>query len=329
MASEFDLIRRHFAAHAGVRPGLLLGIGDDAALLRPAAGMALAVTTDMLLEGRHFLPQTDPQALGHKALAVNLSDLAAMGAAPRWVTLALALPAADETWLAAFSGGLRALAQRFEVELVGGDTTRSAAGAGIGISITAIGEVPEAHALTRGGARPGDEVWVSGELGGAALGLAQALGHVRLDAADAARARARLERPEPRIELGERLRGIASAAIDVSDGFAADLGHILEPSGVGAVVHAARLPGDAALLRADPALAMRCLLAGGDDYELLFTAPPGEHAAIRALSTELGLALSCVGQVQPATAGAALMVLDAEGAPMPAPAGFDHFGAVA
>lgn len=329
MASEFDLIRRHFAAHAGVRQGLLLGIGDDAALLRPAAGMALAVTTDMLLEGRHFPPQTDPQALGHKALAVNLSDLAAMGAAPRWVTLALALPVADEAWLAAFSGGLRALAQRFEVELVGGDTTRSAAGAGIGISITAIGEVPEAHALTRGGARPGDEVWVSGELGGAALGLAQALGHVRLDAADAARARARLERPEPRIELGERLRGIASAAIDASDGFAADLGHILERSGVGAVVHAARLPGDAALARADPALAMRCLLAGGDDYELLFTAPPGEHAAIQALSTELGLALSCVGQVQPAAAGAALVVLDAGGAPMPAPDGFDHFGAAA
>lgn len=326
MASEFELIRRHFAAHAGVRPGLLLGIGDDAALLRPEAGMALAVTTDMLLEGRHFLPQTDPQALGHKALAVNLSDLAAMGAAPRWVTLALALPAADEAWLAAFSSGLRALAQRFEVELVGGDTTRSAAGAGIGISITAIGAVPEAHALTRGGARPGDEVWVSGELGGAALGLAQALGHVQLDAVDASRARTRLERPEPRIELGERLRGMASAAIDVSDGFAADLGHILERSGVGAVVHAARLPRDAALARVDAALAMRCLLAGGDDYELLFTAPPGEHASIEALSTELGLALTCVGQVQPAAAGAALVVLDAGGAPMSAPDGFDHFG---
>ncbi|MDA0225231.1 MAG: thiamine-phosphate kinase [Proteobacteria bacterium] len=329
MASEFDLIRRHFGAHAGVRPGLLLGIGDDAALLRPEAGMALAVTTDMLLEGRHFLRGAEPRALGHKALAVNLSDLAAMGATPRWVTLSLALPAADEDWLSGFSEGLRALAARFEVDLVGGDTTRAADGAGIGISITAIGEVPEAHALTRGGARPGDEIWVSGDLGGASLGLAHLLGHLQLDATDALRMRGRLERPEPRVELGERLRGVASAAIDVSDGFASDLGHILECSGVAAVVHAAALPRDAVFSRVDVAMATRCVLAGGDDYELVFTAPPTERTTIESLATELGLALSCAGQVRPASSDAALVVLDANGAPLLAPRGFDHFGSAA
>jgi len=329
MASEFDLIRRHFGAHAGARAGLLLGIGDDAALLRPEAGMALAVTTDMLLEGRHFLPGADPRFLGHKALAVNLSDLAAMGATPRWVTLSLALPTADEIWLNGFSAGLRALAARFEVDLVGGDTTRAAEGAGIGISITAIGEVPEAHALTRGGARPGDQIWVSGELGGAALGLAQVLGQVRLDAPDAARMRARLERPEPRVELGERLRGIASAAIDVSDGFAADLGHILERSGVAAVVHAHALPRDAVFEHVESTLATRFVLAGGDDYELVFTAPPAEREVIASLATELGLALTCVGRVQPTSSESALVVLDAAGTPLIAPGGFDHFGSPA
>lgn len=330
MASEFELIRRHFGRHVRPRPDLLLGIGDDAALLRPAAGMALAVTTDLLLEGRHFLAGADPEALGHKALAVNLSDLAAMGAAPRWITLGLALPEADERWLAAFSSGLRALAERFEVELIGGDTTRAAAGAGIGIAITALGEVPAAHALTRGGARPGDDVWVSGALGGASLGLAHASGQVRLEAAHAARAQARLERPEPRVELGERLRGIASAAIDVSDGFAADLGHVLERSGVGAVVRLAQLPRDAAFSGVDAAFATRCMLAGGDDYELVFSAPPAERATLEALARELGLALSCVGAVQPAPAdgaqGAALVLLDEAGAMLEVPRGFDHFG---
>ena len=215
--NEFELIRRYFQ-----RPPkrALLGVGDDCALLRPDAGLDLAVSTDMLIEGRHFLPGAEPRALGHKALAVNLSDLAAMGATPRWVTLALALPAADAAWLEPFSAGFYALAERYGVDLIGGDTTRGAARA---ICVTAIGEVPPGMALERSGARAADDIWVSGELGGAALGLAHP------EIAEAAK---RLHLPQPRVELGERLRRLAHSAIDVSDGLAGDLGHIAERSGV-------------------------------------------------------------------------------------------------
>jgi len=209
--SEFELIRRYFARPARAA---VLGVGDDAALLRITSGMELAVSTDLLIEGRHFRAQADARKLGHKALAVNLSDMAAMGATPRWATLALALPAADEAWLAAFSEGFYALAARFGVDLVGGDTTRGP----LSIGVTILGEVPAGRALKRSGAMPGDDVWVSGELGGAALGVA----HPEIGAAAK-----RLDEPEPRVRLGERLLGIASTAIDVSDGFAQDLGHIL------------------------------------------------------------------------------------------------------
>ncbi len=304
MLSEFELIRKYFD-----RPsrGAALGVGDDAALLRPSAGMELAVSTDMLIEGRHFSAGADARKLGHKCLAVNLSDMAAMGAAPRWATLALCLREPDETWLAGFAAGFFALAERYGVELVGGDTTRAPAAGPLTVCVTVLGEVPRGLALFRAGAIPGDDIWVSGELGGAALGLAQP--------ANAAAAR-RLDEPEPRVELGERLRGVANAAIDVSDGFAQDLGHILERSGAGALVEYGRLP-------AFPGADSRQVLAGGDEYELVFTARQERRAEIEALAKELPLALARVGSIQKGEAK--LRVLDREGGSMQAGRGFDHF----
>ena len=291
-----------------------MGVGDDCALVRPDAGLELAVTTDMLVEGRHFLPDADARALGHKALAVNLSDLAAMGAAPRWVTLSLALPAADEAWLAAFSEGFFALAERHGVDLIGGDTTR---GPQLVISVTALGEVPSGLALYRGGARAGDDIWVSGELGGAALAL------VHPEIPEAA---LRLHRPEPRVELGERLRGLAHAAIDVSDGLAGDLRHIAERSELGAVVHYADIPRPAAFAKLDDEKLERdCVLSGGDDYELLFTAARARRAELEALSRELDIALTRIGSVH--KGAAEVVVLDAHKKPMACHGGFDHFGA--
>jgi thiamine-monophosphate kinase len=318
LPSEFDLIRKYFEQPPReVRPGdrrarrVSLGIGDDAALLRPSAGMELAVSTDLLLEGTHFRAGADARKLGHKALAVNLSDMAAMGAAPRWATLALALPAADEAWLEGFSRGFFALAARFGVELIGGDTTRGP----LSICVTILGEVPSGLALFRAGARPGDDVWVSGQLGGAALALAQP---------DVAAVAGRLDQPEPRVELGERLRGIASAAIDISDGFAQDLGHVLERSGVGAMVEFESLPRPVELRELkDEKLQARLVLSGGDDYELLFTAPQASRGEIEALSTELALALSRVGSIQ--SGEPRLRVVDAQGKPMSVERGFDHF----
>ncbi len=304
MPSEFEIIQRHFsrpARHA------LLGVGDDAALIRPAAGAELAVSTDLLLQGRHFAKGAEPRALGHKALAVNLSDMAAMGANPRWAMLAIALPEANEEWLAAFAAGFYALAQRFEVDLIGGDTTRGP----LSICVTILGEVPAGLALMRAGARPGDDIWVSGELGSAAFAL-----H---DAGNAAAAR-RLHQPEPRVELGERLRGVANAAIDVSDGFAQDLGHILERSGAGALVHYALLP---KFHCEDAQLQQRCVLAGGDDYELVFTAPQSARREVEALSAVLRLALTRVGSIQKGEPK--LQLLDALGKPMAFGRGFDHF----
>ncbi len=304
MLSEFELIRKYFARPAR---SAVFGVGDDCALLRPAAGMELAVSTDLLLEGRHFRAGAEPRALGHKALAVNLSDMAAMGAAPRWATLALALPSADEAWIAAFAGGFYALAERYRVELIGGDTVQGP----LAVCVTILGEVPAGLALFRAGAAPGDDIWVSGELGGAALGLVQP---------EVSAALKRLNEPEPRVELGERLRGLASAAIDVSDGFAQDLGHVLERSGVGAVVHYDSLPKFPA---DDPSVQRRCVLSGGDDYELVFTASQEHRARIDALAREIGVALARVGSIQ--RGDAKLVVLDAQGRPMPVERGFDHF----
>jgi thiamine-monophosphate kinase len=316
--SEFELIRKYFEraprqarAGDGSASGVALGIGDDAALLRPSAGMELAVSTDLLLEGRHFRAGADPRKLGHKALAVNLSDMAAMGAAPRWATLAIALPEADEAWLEAFCKGFFSLAERFGVALVGGDTCRGP----LTLCVTILGEVPAGLALFRAGAGPGDDIWVSGELGGAALGLA------RPGIAAAAK---RLDEPEPRVELGERLRGIASAAIDVSDGFVQDLGHILERSGVGAIVEYELLPRPADLRNIpDRELQARLALSGGDDYELVFTAPQGVRAEVTALSSDLQLALCRVGSIQ--VGEPRLLVRDAQGRPMATGHGYDHF----
>ena len=308
MPSEFELIRRYFARPAR---GALLGVGDDAALLKPTAGMELAMSTDLLIEGRHFRAGADARKLGHKALAVNLSDMAAMGAAPRWATLALALPEANEGWLASFSEGFYALAARFGVDLVGGDTTRGP----LSIGVTILGEVPAGRALKRSGAAPADDVWVSGELGGAALGLA----HPEIEAAAK-----RLDEPEPRVPLGARLLGVASAAIDVSDGFAQDLGHILEASGVGALVEMESLPCPPEVRKIrDRKMHHRLILSGGDDYELVFTAKKKSREAIAALARDLDLGLARVGVIE--KGNPILTVVDRNRKPVRIERGFDHF----
>lgn len=318
MPSEFELIARHFT-----RPvrHTVLGVGDDGAVLRPAPGMDLVVTTDMLVAGTHFLPDADAEALGWKALAVNLSDLAAMGAQPRWAVVAASLPAADEAWIAAFARGFFACAEAFEVDVIGGDTTRGP----LNIAPTVFGEVPQGQALTRAGAQPGDDLWVSGTPGLAALGLNQRLGKVSLRDTAGAQCLAALERPQPRVALGLALRGLGTAAIDVSDGLLADLGHILERSALAADIAFARLPRAALDACSDATLAQQCLLAGGDDYELAFAAPPGRRADIEALSERLGLPLTRIGSLRAGPA-AELVLRDVAGQPMPvAKRGFDHF----
>jgi thiamine-monophosphate kinase len=315
---EFDLIARYFTRPAKRSP---LGVGDDCALLAPAPGMQLAVSSDMLVEGRHFLSTVDPARLGHKALAVNLSDLAACGAKPLAFTLALALPAVDAAWLEGFSRGLFALADAHGCELVGGDTTRGP----LNICITVFGELPTGAALLRSGARVGDDIWVSGSLGDARLALEVFRGTLALPPALFELARARMETPAPRVALGQALRGIATAAIDLSDGLSGDLGHILRASGVGA-----RIDADAAAGRlgiAAPALgtALRraCAMAGGDDYELAFTAPASAREAVVAAGQACATPLARIGGIE---AEPGLRVVDAQGAPVTQRFdAFDHF----
>jgi thiamine-monophosphate kinase len=317
MPSEFDLIRRYFTRPAG---RAVLGVGDDAALIRVAPGMELAVSVDMLVAGTHFFPDAEPRSLGHKALAVNLSDMAAMGATPRWATLALALPGADETWLQRFAEGFFQMAREYDVDLVGGDTTRGP----LAFSVQIMGEVPAGRALRRDGARVGDEVWVSGRLGDAALALAHLQGRVALSPEDAAACLPALHTPQPRVALGLALLGVAHSAIDISDGLLADLGHILESSRLGARIEFDALPVSEAMGRhLHEAAARDCLLAGGDDYELCFTAPRDRHEQVRDISRRLGLPLTQVGGI---VAGRGLTVLDREGKAMAvATRGFDHF----
>ena len=319
MPSEFALIRQHFTRPARHTD---LAVGDDAALIRPSAGMQLAISTDMLVAGTHFFADTDPENLGWKTLAVNVSDLAAMGAQPRWVVLAASLPAPDEAWIAAFARGFFACSEAFGIDVIGGDTTRGP----LNLCPTIFGEVPVGSAVTRAGARPGDDLWVSGAPGRAALGLAQLRGEATLAGADRADCLAALQRPQPRVALGLALRGLASAMLDVSDGLLGDLGHILEQSAVGAVISEEALP--LAPLQAacgDAALAFRACTAGGDDYELLFTAPAAHRAEVGALAGQLGLPLHRIGAITPPDQGLRLRGHDGQLRPLAA-RGYDHFG---
>ncbi len=280
---EFDLIREFFT-RPGVDPSVRLGIGDDAALLALSAGGELVVTTDTLVSGRHFPENAKPFDIGWKSLAVNLSDLAAMGANARWVTLALTLPSSDEEFLRKFSRGFFALADESGVSLVGGDTTRGP----LSITVTAMGSLPAGSALRRDGAKAGDDLYVSGPLGDAGLGLRLVLeqwpDELAQEHADAVLAR--LHRPVPRLALGLALRGVASACLDVSDGLAQDLGHLLSASGVGAELALESLPRSVALAAIDPAFADILALTSGDDYELLFTAPPAARQVLSALECQ-------------------------------------------
>lgn len=324
MLSEFDLIKRYFQRDRAVGPGArtVLGIGDDCALLAPTPGMQLAVSSDMLVEGRHFFAGADPVALGHKCLAVNLSDLAAMGAAPLGFTLALALPAADPDWLDGFSRGLFALADAHGCELVGGDTTKGP----LNICITIFGEVAPGRALRRDAARAGDDIWISGTLGDARLALAHYLDEAPLAPADLALAAPRLHAPTPRVALGRALAegGLAHAALDISDGLAGDLAHILAASRAGAVLDADALPAGPALARQPVDLRRRFAAAGGDDYELCFTAPTARREAILAAAAASGTPVTRVGAITP---DPGLRFVDAAGAALRLEArGWDHFG---
>ena len=324
MASEFELIARYFT-----RPTARarLGVGDDCALLAVAPGQELAISTDMLVAGTHFFPATDPQRLGHKALAVNLSDIAAMGATPRSALLSLALPAADEAWIAAFARGFFALADLHGVELVGGDTTRTPAGGTLTMNVTILGEVPAGQALRRSGAQAGDDVWVSGSIGDAALGLAALKASVDLQGAERDHCIARLEMPTPRIALGLGLRGVAHAMLDLSDGLAGDLGHIARASGVLAQIDVDALPLSSALRAQPREAALRYALAGGDDYELCFTAAQAARAQVQAAAAAAQVAVTRVGRIlAPVAAAAPVSFVDGNGRQLALPlSGYDHF----
>lgn len=324
---EFELIERFFK-----RPArrTALGVGDDCALLRPSEGMQLAISSDMLVEGRHFLSTVDPRRLGHKALAVNLSDLAACGAEPLGFTLALALPRADEAWLGAFAQGLFDLADVHDCELIGGDTTQGP----LNICITVFGEVPPGDALLRSAAQVGDDIYISGTVGDARMALEAFRGTLSLDADTFSSARARMEEPTPRVALGLALRAIANAAVDISDGLLGDLGHILRQSGVGAQIdthwlhHPTRFQDQPAGL--SPHLASLPLnrrldfaLAGGDDYELCFTAPVNQRELVHAAAWETHTPITRIGRI---TAEPGLVVLDPQGQTVTRRfASFDHF----
>jgi len=317
--SEFDLIDRYFHRCGDERDDVALGVGDDAALLRVPAGMELVVTLDTLVEGVHFFPRSDPRSLGHKALAVNLSDLAAMGAEPAWVTLALTLPQSDAIWLKGFSEGFCSLARDAGVQLVGGDTTHGP----LAISVEAKGLVPAGQALRRSGARPRDLVCVSGRLGDAGLALSALRDGVAVEDIDYLREC--LERPQPRLELGRRLRGLASAAIDISDGLAADLGHILDASRVGAVIELERLPlSNSVATQVERSGDWTLPLSGGDDYELCFTMPPERLGELERLAQELELCpITRIGVI---TDDSGLHIKRPDGSDYrPDHTGYDHF----
>lgn len=319
--TEFEIIRTYFDRLPVSRPDVRVGIGDDAAICRAPVGAETVVTTDVLNAGVHFFEDVDPFALGHKALAVNLSDLAAVGAEPAWFLLGLTLPAAAPGWLERFAQGLAEMARRFNVQLIGGDTTRGP----LSITITAIGTVPQGKGLLRSGAKPGDLIYVTGSLGDAALALAALRGSRRFVAEDLVRLRERLERPAPRVAEGVALRDIASSAIDVSDGLLADLGHILEASGVGARVRLEAVPLSPTYRAHLADVGWDYALGGGDDYELCFTVPPLERETLDVLASEMRFPLTMIGEI---TAERRLDVYDAAGRIYRVPRhGYDHFSA--
>jgi thiamine-monophosphate kinase len=330
---EFDLIERFFKAPARAmqqqanHPAIQVGIGDDCALLQPATGMQLAISSDMLVEGRHFFAVVDPFKLGHKALAVNLSDLAACGAKPLAFTLALALPKADAAWLEPFSRGLLALAAQHNCHLIGGDTTQGP----LNICITVFGEVPKQQALLRSGAKAGDDIYVSGTVGDARLALEHFRGNVALPDDLFAQARVRMEAPTPRVALGMALRGIATSAIDVSDGLLGDLAHILKQSKVGALIDtliainliAIKAINTPANCQFTPQKQLEYILAGGDDYELVFTAPVALREAVQAASIASVTMVTRIGRVE---AELGLRLVDANGQRLVNDFGsWDHF----
>jgi thiamine-monophosphate kinase len=317
---EFDLISKYFTKPSS---RALLGVGDDCAMLESSQGTVQCISSDMLVEGRHFFANVDPFRLGQKALAVNLSDLAACGATPKAFTLALALPSMDEPWLQAFSSGLWQMAQEHSMDLIGGDTTQGP----LCICITIFGEVPRGQAILRGGARAGDDIYVSGTLGDAKLALEALLGRIHLGADALERVRTRLELPTPRVHLGQALRGVASSCIDLSDGLFGDLGHVLRQSGMGAEIstdwirQGLALTEDVAALDFEAKLDL--VMCGGDDYELLFTAPARARELVSEAAARSQTGVTRVGQI---TQELGLRVLDRQGRVIDRPfSSFDHF----
>lgn len=317
---EFDIISHFFACQSVNRRDVKQGIGDDAAIVCVPDGQALAITTDTLVAGVHFYEDTSPQGLGAKALAVNLSDLAAMGAAPAWATLVLVLPRVDEAWLKAFCHGFFFLARRYGLQLIGGDLARGP----LSITVQAFGHVPAGQAILRSGAQPGDLIFVTGTLGDAGLALRAIQRKVKLSREDEIQVRERLEQPVPRIEVGAQLQGTASAAIDVSDGLAADLGHILSASRAGALLDAGRLPLSTAMTNAvSRSEAIALALTAGDDYELCFTVPPQKKEELEKKLSVVPCRYTCIGKM---TAGPGLDIVDQQGGKYHGPIqGHKHF----
>jgi len=313
---EFDLIERYF-----MRPArrASLGIGDDCAIFSVTPDAQLATSSDMLVEGRHFLSTVLPERLGHKALAVNLSDLAACGATPIAFTLALAMPRADESFLDGFSRGLFALADEHDCELIGGDTTQGP----LNICITVFGEIPAGQALLRSGARAGDDVYVSGTVGDARLALEVFRSTLGLEGDAFESVRRAMELPQPRVALGVALRGVATSAIDVSDGLLGDLSHILRRSKAGATLNVDAMPRSKVVAAQPMAMQRTCTLAGGDDYELVFTAPPERADAVHQAAARSRVHVTRIGRID-ATPG--LRLVDTSGAAVDNTFGsFDHF----
>lgn len=323
MTPEFSLIEKFFTRSSSSAALAVLGVGDDCALVNVSTGQSLAISTDTLVSGVHFFPDVAPEKLGHKCLAVNLSDIAAMGATPRYFTLALTLPTIDEPWLAKFAEGLWRVADEYALELIGGDTTRGP----LSITISIFGEVPAPVALRRDGAKAGDDVWVSGSLGLAAAGLWHLQGKIALSPDASAMALPHLESPTPRVALGMALRGIATAAIDVSDGLIADLGHLCRRSRLAATLNWPLFAVSTALEALSETEKRHAVLAGGDDYELCFTAAPHARADVLKLGEQCGVLLTRIGALHACEpTDAPVTVRDADGAEIElSHAGFDHF----